>query len=880
MGLRRGTGFTNLNKVVNANKGNRLGSTVAGGISTQNQGVNTGIQTAQQNFQTEAEKNRLDNDESKEKREQVLGRFDMNAYTPDTSNFQASSGLQQQYQSSQQAYQQQQEQLKKTQAEQQAQVNAQIKSNQDALASAQAKINLGGFAAVNGRSEQNRYNTTIASLQGVNNLINQTTAAQEAAISKQLSDLETQYGAMTAAEKDKFIKDQRMAYVASNLPNDQEIADFANYRTGTYAGPTQLQDATSLYGKALQTEQLGGLSRSAGGQQELLRRFVGQGDYTQGQRNLDSVLLGQDADGVRAASRDTRGATGRVAEANQQAQGLAKEYVGRAQQFGNETRGMIQSARDPFSQDLDQRTAAAQQAETARQNSLATYTSALDGTDPKYAGMDQWTRTGLVLQDAANKGYLSPEETQQLMGSNGQAGLLQRAASLGLDPSAMLKQRIQNNAAQNVTRTGVATAEDVARLNALDRLAGKTGSDLEFQDTRALYDDGGIGFNASNLQDYISRTEAERGVASPVATGGSGGSTPGLGQTLINDAKQVGGSTLNMILNPQDGLTNPGNVVENVGNIIQGAGNTAIATTAAANQARDSILNGIMGISVNGKSLQDTAVGQQLSKIMGSATGLENAGLGAASSLIGGTASSLQNLGKGNISQSIEDLLTSGKAAVEQGLDAYNRSDVGKATTAVSNAIGRAASGFGAGQTGNWATSELNTVDVNTGKPAKIGTFANQSSQNILKQILSQQQLGVTSAAYNSNSAKKAEGAKMLNQLIQYYNAAVAREGGQQYSDKNLKEEIQYSDKDVTSFLDRLKPASYDYKEEVRNDPRASKDRQIGVMAQDLEKSKLGKESVSQGDKGKIVDYKDLQPKMLASLASLNNRLKKMEGKE
>jgi hypothetical protein len=77
-----------------------------------------------------------------------------------------------------------------------------------------------------------------------------------------------------------------------------------------------------------------------------------------------------------------------------------------------------------------------------------------------------------------------------------------------------------------------------------------------------------------------------------------------------------------------------------------------------------------------------------------------------------------------------------------------------------------------------------------------------------------------------------------------------------------------------------LKPASYDYKEEVKHDPRASEDRQLGVMAQDLEKSKLGKEAVSEGDAGKIVDYKDLQPKMLASLAALNQRLKKIEGKE
>ena len=69
-------------------------------------------------------------------------------------------------------------------------------------------------------------------------------------------------------------------------------------------------------------------------------------------------------------------------------------------------------------------------------------------------------------------------------------------------------------------------------------------------------------------------------------------------------------------------------------------------------------------------------------------------------------------------------------------------------------------------------------------------------------------------------------------------------------------------------------------KKEVRDLPIASKDRQIGIMAQDLEKSKLGKDAVKDTEIGKVVDYKDLEPKVLASLAALNKRLKKLEGNE
>jgi hypothetical protein len=102
--------------------------------------------------------------------------------------------------------------------------------------------------------------------------------------------------------------------------------------------------------------------------------------------------------------------------------------------------------------------------------------------------------------------------------------------------------------------------------------------------------------------------------------------------------------------------------------------------------------------------------------------------------------------------------------------------------------------------------------------------------------------------------------------------------GGIKISDEDLKTDIDYDPKDVQKFMDRLKPAAYDYKDEVKDSPLASKNRELGVMAQDLEKSKLGKESVEDTEGGKVVDYDNLEPKMLASIAALNKRLKELEG--
>ena len=75
MAIQKGTGFTNLNRIMQANKGNKLGQTVSGGIQNQVQGVKSQVKSAQDQFQEEAQKNRLDTQESADKRDEILNRF-------------------------------------------------------------------------------------------------------------------------------------------------------------------------------------------------------------------------------------------------------------------------------------------------------------------------------------------------------------------------------------------------------------------------------------------------------------------------------------------------------------------------------------------------------------------------------------------------------------------------------------------------------------------------------------------------------------------------------------------------------------------------------------------------------------------------------------
>lgn len=93
-------------------------------------------------------------------------------------------------------------------------------------------------------------------------------------------------------------------------------------------------------------------------------------------------------------------------------------------------------------------------------------------------------------------------------------------------------------------------------------------------------------------------------------------------------------------------------------------------------------------------------------------------------------------------------------------------------------------------------------------------------------------------------------------------------------SDENVKEDIKDAGKDLYAFLDKLDAHDYKYKDEKHG-----KGRRVSVMAQELEKSDLGKKFVFETADGKAVDYGKGLGTMLAAQAALHKRLKKLEKK-
>ena len=94
------------------------------------------------------------------------------------------------------------------------------------------------------------------------------------------------------------------------------------------------------------------------------------------------------------------------------------------------------------------------------------------------------------------------------------------------------------------------------------------------------------------------------------------------------------------------------------------------------------------------------------------------------------------------------------------------------------------------------------------------------------------------------------------------------------FSDENLKTDINEADNEIDEMLDKLSPYSFEYK-----DKKHGEGKQTGVMAQDLEKSKAGKNMVVDTAEGKAVDVKKALSTIMASQARLSQRLKDLEKK-
>jgi hypothetical protein len=101
--------------------------------------------------------------------------------------------------------------------------------------------------------------------------------------------------------------------------------------------------------------------------------------------------------------------------------------------------------------------------------------------------------------------------------------------------------------------------------------------------------------------------------------------------------------------------------------------------------------------------------------------------------------------------------------------------------------------------------------------------------------------------------------------------AAQAGAAAMMMSDENLKENIEDGNPGIQEFLSELSPKEYNY-----IDPIIGDGRYISPMAQELEKTKLGRDLVIDTPEGKMVDYGKGFGLMLSAMANISQRLDKI----
>lgn len=168
----------------------------------------------------------------------------------------------------------------------------------------------------------------------------------------------------------------------------------------------------------------------------------------------------------------------------------------------------------------------------------------------------------------------------------------------------------------------------------------------------------------------------------------------------------------------------------------------------------------------------------------------------------------------------------------------------------------------------NNAAQERNLAEKQRIADANAATRNQQQAAN--KQLIQQdfenryKRAGGQSQALSNQAANYAQAGQRTQQLVGTGITAAAM----YFSDEDLKENIE--EFDAGDFLDSLTGYKYTYK-----DKKHGEGKQVGVMAQDLEKE--APQMVVDTPEGKMVDPSKSTGPMFAALANLNERLKKVE---
>lgn len=253
-------------------------------------------------------------------------------------------------------------------------------------------------------------------------------------------------------------------------PVNIAVDDYAKLRDAEYKGPKTLNDAGDLYSQVQgATGAATGKAKASGsesGRFALLDSYFGRPTYSQGQKSLDNLLIQNDASSRQAFDQVRANADTLAQNAKTAGAGL-EQYGGQAQATTQNTRKESRKALgidDAGNVGNYDDGPVAQGSGGAIQNLLKQLDEALGARQSVNTIPTTAAGVGLTSED------LGPGVRFADPFSPGLRELAPAGSTLGLDPTGSAYTQITDPSVY--TRGNVATADQAARLNALQQLAG------------------------------------------------------------------------------------------------------------------------------------------------------------------------------------------------------------------------------------------------------------------------------------------------------------------------------------------------------------------------------------------------------------------------
>lgn len=157
--------------------------------------------------------------------------------------------------------------------------------------------------------------------------------------------------------------------------------------------------------------------------------------------------------------------------------------------------------------------------------------------------------------------------------------------------------------------------------------------------------------------------------------------------------------------------------------------------------------------------------------------------------------------------------------------------------------------------------------------------LGSQEQQTAIENLLAQRQLtqNVIANKRQGNIARRQQDMTLAGSVLGGGGGFLS---GMAASDERVKEDVDEGSNATRELLDALSAKSYRYKEQDQGRPGAGPGERVGILAQDLERSKVGKNLVHESEDGtKHYDVKGATSAALAALADLHQRVGSLEGK-